>query len=344
MKMVRFGKTELMVSEVAFGGIPIMRRSKADAVKLIRAAIDLGVNFIDTANGYADSEEKIGAAIKSYPREKLVIASKSPASDKKTFLEQLELSLKRLETDYVDIYQHHGVSTQEKMDAVLGPDGAFEGMCEALADGRIRHPGFSSHNLKIAVKMMETGHYEAVQFPFNFVDDTAAEEIIPLAKELDMGFIAMKPLGGGLLETAEPCFRYLMQFDGIVPDPGIEKIEEIREIVGLYEDRRKLTAADRALIQQLKEELGTSWCHRCDYCQPCPQGIRMSTILVAKGSVKRMTKERAMAMLGPAIEKSKDCAECRECVPRCPYNLDIPELLKIHQRKYEEFVSTGVWA
>lgn len=343
MRMVRFGKTELTVSEVAFGGIPIMRRTMEDAIKLVQGSIDLGVNFIDTAHGYADSEEKIGQAIKDYPREKLIIASKSPATDKKGFLQQLETSLERLGTDYVDIYQHHGVNTQEKREAVFGPDGAHEGMKEGLADGRIRHSAFSSHNIPIAMEIMKTGLFEAVQIPFNFVDDTAAEEIIPLAKELDMGFIAMKPMGGGLLEDAEPSFRYLMQFDNIVPDPGIEKIEEIEEIVKLYADRRPLTDSDRAVMQQLREELGTSWCHRCDYCQPCPEGIRISTILVAKGSVKRMTKERAMAMLGPAIEQSKNCAECRDCVPRCPYDLDIPELLKQTQQKYEEFVSTGVW-
>ncbi len=344
MRMVRFGKTELMVSEVAFGGIPIMRRTKADAVELVHAAIELGVNFIDTAHGYADSEEKIGEAIRNIPREKLIIASKSPASDKKGFLEQLELTLKRLGTDYVDIYQHHGVSTQEKMDAVLGPGGAFEGMIEGVADGRIRHPAFSSHNANIAKKMMQTGNFEALQFPFNFVDEAAAEEVIPMAKELDMGFIAMKPLGGGLLESAEPCFRYLMQYDSIVPDPGIEKIEEIREIVALYEDRRELTEADKKHMQDLREELGDSWCHRCDYCQPCPEGIKISSILVAKGSAKRMTKERAMSMLGPAIEQSKNCQECRDCVSRCPYDLDIPELLKVYQQKWDGFVSTGVWA
>jgi predicted aldo/keto reductase-like oxidoreductase len=343
MKLVRFGKTELMVSEVALGGIPIMRRTTEDAVAVVRAAIDLGVNFIDTAHGYADSEVKIGEAIKGYPREKLIIASKSPATDKKGFLEQLETTLERLGTDYVDIYQHHGVSTQEKMDAVLGPEGAFEGMCEGVADGRIRHPAFSSHNLAIGMKMMKTGHYEAIQFPFNFVDEAAAEEIIPLAKELDMGFIAMKPFGGGLLDSAETCIRYLMQYDSIVPDPGIEKIEEIEEIVKIYENRRPLTEVDKALMQELREELGDSWCHRCDYCQPCPQGIKISSILPAKGSAKRMTRERALKMIGPNIEKSKDCEECRDCVERCPYDLDIPELLKVAQTNYEEFVSTGVW-
>jgi len=344
MKKVRFGKTGLMVSEVALGGIPIMRRSMEDAIAVVRGAIDLGINFIDTAHGYADSEEKIGAAISAYPREELIIASKAPATDKKGFFEQLETTLKRLGTDYVDIYQHHGVNSIEKREAVFGPGGAHEGMKEAVADGRIRHPAFSSHSIPIAMEIMKTGLFEAVQIPFNFVDDTAAEEIIPLAKELDMGFIAMKPLGGGLLENAEPCFRFLMQYDSIVPDPGIEKLEEIEEIVKLYEDRHELSEQDKAQIQSLKDELGTSWCHRCDYCQPCPQEIRISSILCAKGSIKRMTKERAMSMLGPAMKKAEDCVECRDCVSRCPYDLDIPELLKTNRTKYEEFVSTGVWA
>ncbi len=96
MDRIRFGKTGLLVSKVAFGGIPIMRISKADAAHIMREAIGLGINFIDTATGYADSEEKIGEAIKGIKREDLVIASKSPAKDKKTFTENLDLSLKRL--------------------------------------------------------------------------------------------------------------------------------------------------------------------------------------------------------------------------------------------------------
>ena len=344
MKMVRFGKTELKVSEVAFGGIPIQRRTKEDAVEVVRAALDLGINFIDTAHGYGDSEEKIGEAIKGYPRKELIIASKAPASDRRGFLEQLETTLRRIGTDYIDIYQHHGVSTQEKMDAVLGPDGAFEGMKEAMADGRIRHPAFSSHSLPIAMKMMRTGNYEVTQIPFNFVDDAAAEEIIPLAREMDMGFISMKPLGGGLLDSAEPCFRYLMQFEGIVPDPGIETVEEIQEIVSLFENRREITDEDWTEIRKLKDELGSSWCHRCDYCQPCPQDIRISSVLVAGSMARRMPVEKVLQNLGPAVKKSEDCVECRDCVPRCPYDLDIPELLKAQQVKWQEFESSGVWA
>lgn len=343
MRMVRFGKTGLQVSEIALGGIPIQRRTKADAVAVVKAALDLGINFIDTAHGYGDSEEKIGEAIRGVPREGLVLASKAPATDRRGFLEQLETTLERLGTDYVDIYQHHGVSSEEKMEAVLGPGGAYEGMVEAVAAGKVRHPAFSSHDLAVAKRMMLTGNYEVTQLPFNFIDDAALDEVIPLARELDMGFISMKPLGGGRFERAEPCFRYLMQFDGIVPDPGIENIGEIEEIVSLYENRREITDDDREEIRRLKEELGTSWCHRCDYCQPCPQGIRISAVLVAKSMVRRMPPEKVNTKIGQAVAKAAECTECGECVPRCPYNLAIPELLKVQRGRWAEYEASGVW-
>lgn len=344
MKQIRFGKTELKVSELAFGGIPIMRLSKTDAVQVIRRTIELGVNFLDTAHGYGDSEEKIGEAIKDIPREKLIIATKAPAADKKGYFEQLETSLQRLGVDYVDIHQHHGVSTEEKMQQVLGPGGAFEGMIEAMEQGKVRHPAFSSHSLPIAKKMMQTGNYEVTQIPFNFVDDAAAKEIIPLARELDMGFICMKPLGGGLLEEAELCFRYLMQYDGIVPDPGIQSIDEIQEIVDLYNNPKPLNAELELRIQALRRELGSSWCHRCDYCQPCPEDIKISSVLVAKSMIKRMPLERAKVGVGASMEKAAECTECRECVPRCPYDLQIPELLKKQRESWGEFLESGVWS
>lgn len=344
MKILRFGKTELQVSQVAFGGIPIMRRTQKDAVEVVRAALDLGINFIDTAHGYSDSEEKIGEAISGVPREKLIIATKAPAADKTGFFEQLETSLRRLGIEYIDIYQHHGVSSQEKMDEVLGPDGAFEGMVQAIEQGKVRFPAFSSHSLPIAKKMMLSGHYDVTQIPFNFVDDAALEEIIPLAKKLDMGFISMKPLGGGLLEDAETCFRYLMQFESIVPDPGIETVEEITQITKIYENPKPMTEQDHRRIAALKAELGKTWCHRCNYCQPCPQDISISAVLSAKSMLKRMTPERAEGMLGPAMDRAAECEECRDCVPRCPYDLEIPELLKERRGSWESYQESGVWA
>ena len=138
----------------------------------------------------------------------------------------------------------------------------------------------------------------------------------------------MKPMGGGLLSNAGLSFRYLGQFDSIVPDPGIEKPEEIREIVKVVEKNEKLSPEDIKEIERLKTEFGPSWCHRCDYCQPCPQGIPISLALNIQSALKRMPLEGARPLFGAAIEKARTCLECGACVTRCPYHLEIPSLLK----------------
>ena len=339
MDKVRLGKTELMVSKIALGGIPIMRVSGRDGAALVRESIRLGINFIDTANVYGDSEEKIGDGIKNTARESLVITTKTQANDKKTFMEHLDLSLKRMGTDYIDIYQLHSVSSQQRFDAVFGSGGAMEGMEEAINAGKIRFPGFSGHNIPIALEVMRTGRFDVVQLPFNYIDHDAKDEAIPLAKELDMGFIAMKPMGGGLLHNAELSFRYLLQFDSIIPDPGIEKIEEIREIAAIVERHPSLTEDDRREIEKLRTEFGSSWCHRCDYCQPCPQGIAISAVLTAVSNFKRFSLDKTKALVGNAIEKGKSCITCGECVKRCPYHMEIPRLIKENVSAWEAAVT-----
>jgi len=335
MEKIRFGKTELMVSKIALGGIPIMRLTKAGAAQLVKEIIDLGINFIDTAHGYADSEEKAGEAIKGMKREDMVIASKSPANDKKTFNEHLDLSLSRLGVDYIDIYQLHNVASAAKRDAVFAPGGAMEGLEEAVKAGKVRFPAFSSHSIPMAIEVMKSGRFDAVQLPFNYIDSSAADEAIPLAQKLDMGFLAMKPMGGGLLDNAGLSFRFLGSYSGIVPDPGIEKIEEIREIIAIVNRNEALSEDDKREIEKVKAELGATWCHRCDYCQPCPQGIGISTALNVKSIFKRMTAERAHAFVGAPIEKARTCIQCGECVKRCPYHLDVPELLKERIKDWE---------
>jgi predicted aldo/keto reductase-like oxidoreductase len=340
MEKIRFGKTGLMVSRVAFGGIPIMRLSNPEAVKVVRAVIDMGINFLDTAHAYSDSEEKIGQAIKGIPRGRLVLASKSQADDKKSLCEDIDLCLKRLGTDYVDIYQLHNVGSARRRAAVEAPGGAVEGLMEAVKAGKVRFPAFSSHSVPLAMDMMKTGIYAAVQLPINYID-TAAEEAIPLAKELDMGFIAMKPMGGGLLDNAELSFKYLLQFDNLIPDPGIERIEEMQQIVDIVNAKKALTAEDKKAIEELRGEFGPEWCHRCDYCQPCPQKISVSSVLTAKSFLKRMPFERAFKMLNDNILKAKDCIECGVCKTRCPYSLDIPGLLQKSIKLWENTVAAA---
>ena len=338
MEKVRFGKSGLMVSKIAFGGIPIQRCSFDEAVSVVRGVIGLGVNFIDTANGYSDSEEKIGAAIKGMPRDSLVIASKSLARDKKTYLEHIDLSLSQLGVDYLDFHQLHGVSSTEVYDAVFAEGGAYEGLMEAVNAGKVRFPAFSSHSIPLAMKIMSEGKFASVQLPFNYVDDEAAKEAIPLAKELDMGFIAMKPFGGGILTDAKLSVKYLSQFDSIVPDPGIEKLPEMEEIVRIVESGERFTAEDAAEIEKIKAELGGSWCHRCDYCQPCPQKIGISTVLALESFIKRLPFDKTIALAGQVLESARGCTECRTCVDKCPYNLNIPGLIKEKLAIWDKYV------
>jgi len=328
VNQTRLGKTELWVSRIGFGGIPIQRLSEEEAVSVVQGCLDLGVTFIDTAHGYTTSEERIGKAIADR-REGLVLATKTPARDRVTAQEHVELSLRRLGVDRIDLLQLHGVSTYDKMEAVLGPGGAIEALQTARDRGQIGHIGFSSHSMDVAQEVIRTGLFETVQFPFNFIATEPADGLLPLAREADMGFIAMKPMGGGILERADLAFRYLLQFPGVVPDPGIERVEEMAEIKALAEERAGLTPADWDEIEAIRGELGTRFCRRCNYCQPCPQGIPIPGVLSYRSTWKRMPPERT---LGEGWLRNMDladtCLECGECEERCPYDLPIRELLK----------------
>ena len=339
MEKVRFGKTGLMVSRIAFGGIPIQRLSIPEAADVVRGVIDMGVNFIDTAHTYTDSEEKIGLAIKGIPRDRLVIATKSFGRDRKTFLENLDLSLRRLGTDYIDVYQHHNIMSLDEYETIMGEGGAFEGMTEAIRAGKVRFPAFSSHSVPLTVHIMRDGNFAAVQLPFNYIDDDAAKEAIPLAKEMDMGFIAMKPFGGGMLSDANLTIKYLLQFDNVVPDPGIEKLPEMAEIIRILESGEMFSGDDAAEVAKLKSEYGDSWCHRCDYCQPCPQGIGIWSALNIESFMKRLSFQHARSMQGGNMESARGCLQCRECVGRCPYNLDIPNLIKEKLAVWDRFLA-----
>jgi len=341
MDYVRLGKSGLMVSRIGFGGIPIQRLGEEEAVAVVRRCLELGVNFIDTANAYTTSETYIGKAIAGWPREKLVIATKTGARDRETALKHLAQSLQALGTDYVDLWQFHGVSTAEAYAQVLAPGGAMEAAQEALAAGKIRHIGITSHSMDIALQAVPSGYFETIQFPFNFVAHEPLDKLIPLAQAHDVGFIAMKPLGGGMLENARLAFKYLLQFD-VVPDPGIERVSEIEEIVAIVEGDLTLSDAERAEMAQIRAGLGTRFCHRCEYCQPCPQKIQISTIMNLRSFWKRFPRSTFInGWVAQAVTRARECLECGECETRCPYHLPIREMIKENVAFYEQVTRMG---
>ena len=202
MKTVRLGKTNLEVSRVAIGGIPLQRPPEDEAIRIVHRALELGVNLIDTAAGYGESEERIGKALVGR-RDQAIIATKSGRPSKAEAAAELERSLKRLQTDVIDIWQLHNISSAEKYAQVTGPGGSLEAAREALQAGKIRHIGISSHNLDTAIEAVKSGLFETIQFPFNYVTREPADELIPLAEEHDVGFIGMKPFAGGTMAIAK---------------------------------------------------------------------------------------------------------------------------------------------
>lgn len=335
VKTIRLGKTELRVSRVGFGGIPIQRLSEDEAIAVVRRCLDLGVTFYDTATGYTTSEERIGKALAGR-RDGVVLATKTPARDRETARAHLEQSLKRLNTDHVDIWQFHNVSTEEAYEQLLGPGGAMEVAQEAIAAGRVGHVGVSSHSPGMALKAVSSGLFATVQFPFNFVTHEALEELIPLARQHDVGFIAMKPLGGGLLENVRIAIKYLLQFDDILPDPGIQQVEEIDEIVRIVDGPWELTSQEQLEMDQIRAQVGTRFCHRCAYCQPCPEGVDIPSVLTIRSFHRRFPPERfRTGNIADAIAGARNCAECGECETKCPYHLPIREMLVENIAFYE---------
>ncbi len=327
MDKMRLGRTGLMVSRLGFGGIPIQRDSEEDAISVVKRCLDLGITYIDTANGYTTSEERIGKAVAGR-RDKVVIATKTGARTREDADKHLALSLKRLQTDYIDIYQFHGVNNTKHLDAVLEPNGLLAFAEEAKKAGKVRHIGITSHQMDIAKKAIATDKFETIMFPFNVVTDEASTQLLPLAKQHDVGFIAMKPLAGGMLDNANICFKYLFQFSDVLPIPGIERPQEIEEIVEILEKSPRMTSAEKAEMARMKQELGHRFCHRCDYCQPCTMNIPISTVLTSASFAKRLPEDRFFSdMVAKAMEAAAQCADCGDCEQRCPYQLPIREML-----------------
>jgi predicted aldo/keto reductase-like oxidoreductase len=329
MREIRLGRTELKVSAVGFGGIPIQRLPEQEAIQVVRDCLELGVTFLDTANGYTTSEERIGKAI-SGRREDLVLATKTQARDASGVAQHLALSLQRLDVETIDLYQFHCVSSDEDYEKVIAPGGPLDIAREALVSGKVKHIGLTSHSMEIALRAVRSGHFDTIMFPFNFIALEAAKELIPLALEEDVGYIAMKPLAGGALDNATLAFKYLRQFPHILPIPGIERAEEMEEIVGIMEGQAGMSPDEETAIEHLRTELGSRFCRRCGYCQPCPQGVPIQTLMIMDSILKRMPPANVFSDLAQGVESTEGCIECGECEDKCPYGLPIREMIKEH--------------
>jgi hypothetical protein len=335
MRNFELGKTGLMSSEVGFGGIPIIRLASDEAIRVLRHAYDRGITFYDTANAYRDSEEKIGRAF-ARMRGKVVIATKTLRRDAAGAMEQLENSLAKLATDYIDLYQLHQIAHEEDWQAVTAPGGAMEAMIKAKEAGMVRQIGVTSHSLPMAIKLVRTGLFSTIQFPFNFIETAASIDLFPAARELGVGILVMKPFAGGVIDNAEIVFRFLRQYPDAIPLPGCDSVPSVDQVVGIYDRPNHLTDQDSAIMEEYRTKLGKAFCRRCEYCQPCPQSVKITMALGYQIFVSRMGPLVAADFAQAAMETIPQCKECTACIKRCPYELPIPEMLKRNYASYRK--------
>ena len=325
MDTVTLGRTGLVVPKNGFGALPIQRISLAETVHLLHKALDHGMYYFDTARFYTDSEEKLGAAFGDR-RDKVIISTKTGATKVEDFWKQLETSLRLMKTDYVDLYQFHNLPFCPKPGDGTG---LYEAMLEAKEQGKIRHIGLTNHRMAVAREAVESGLYETLQFPFSYLANEEEHALAESCRDHDMGFIAMKGLAGGLINHAATAYAYIDQFDGVVPIWGIQRERELDEFISFQDNPPTLTNEMRQRIEKDRNELTGDFCRGCGYCQPCTVGIeiescnRMYLFLRRAPYSVYLTEE-----FNEKMHQVEDCINCGVCKSRCPYGLDIPNLLK----------------
>lgn len=337
MEHVVLGKTGLKVNKNGFGALPIQRISKEDAVALLQKAFQNGINYFDTARAYSDSEEKMGAALHEV-RDQIIISTKTAAQNGEDLRKDLEMSLEKLQTDYIDLYQFHNPSFCPKPG---DGSGLYEAALEAKEQGKIRHIGITNHRIAVAKEAVLSGLYETLQFPFSYLASEEEVELVELCRQKEVGFIAMKGLAGGLIHNSASAYAFMCQpqFAHVEPIWGIQREWELDEFLSYQEQAPELNEALLAEIQKDKDQLAGEFCRGCGYCMPCPAGIEINNCTRMSLMLRRAPQEAWLSEeWQEKMKKIENCLHCGSCMKKCPYGLNTPELLKRNYEDYKTFL------
>ncbi len=328
MKRMILGKTGIEAARLGFGGIPIQRVGEAQAVDIVLYALEKGMDFIDTSRMYTTSETRIGKALRETDK-KAAIATKSFARSADGILKDVETSLRELRKDYIDIYQCHGVSSEEEYRAVTSPGGAYHGLLKAKEQGLIGHIGITSHSLDLLDKVLDDGLFETIMVCLSFLEPAAKDKILPKARSKNVGVLAMKPFSGGVIEAPEIALKWVLSFPDILVLAGVEYKDLIDQNWNAFQGDWAMTEAEQRTMDEIGKQFDKKFCRRCDYCQPCPSEIPIQFVLGARSMVKRMGTALLETPMGQNMrQKAANCTECGDCMERCPYGLPIPEMIK----------------
>ena len=251
------GRTGEVVSLVGIGGYHLGRPTEDVAIRIIRTALDSGINFLDNCWDYNGgvSEERMGKALRGGYRNKAFLMTKIDGQTKATATRQLEESLRRLETDHVDLLQFHEVIRETDPARIFGPEGGMQAVLEARKQGKVRYIGFTGHKSPdIHLKMLQTGFargftFDAVQMPLNVMDahyESFEKKVLPLLVQHGIGVLGMKPMGDAIIlqsKTATPteCLHYAMNLPTSVVITGCDSISMLQQAITAARSFRPMT-------------------------------------------------------------------------------------------------------
>jgi predicted aldo/keto reductase-like oxidoreductase len=330
MKCRKLGRTGLMVSCVGFGALPFAGLNQNEARAVINAALDAGVNFVDTARGYKESEQLIGLSA-AHRRNEFYLASKSRGRREDKILEDFRTSLSLLKTDRLDLYQVHYVNTPDDLRAVCEKGGALDVFKKLKTRGAVEFIGITGHNAGVLLDAAKTGEFDTVQGAFSYVEkEKPMLDLIEYCAENEIGFIVQKPLAGGAIAAAPACLKWILQHPVSIVIPGMVTVEQVTQNTAVADGPFSLTERERAELDAVAASLDKTFCRRCYYCHPaCPENIRIGVILEFFEKAK-IPENRALSQRwyrGYTINAA-NCTECGSCLPECPYGIPIVDMLK----------------
>lgn len=358
MKKRRLGRTNLNVSVVGFGGEWVIPTSVEYACKMYERALELGVTYFDTARIYGNVEEKLGMALEDV-RDEVVIATKTHhLFDPNAARVGLKQSLRNLRTNRVDIVIVQHIDHERALEKFLGENSALPVLKEARSQGKLDFIGLSGHKPYVLAKAIRTGEFDMVLAPFNIITREATEELLPLAKKLDVGVAAMKAFGGpnqrfvqfelakivpqkaefnrilgeGYTRTKR-CLGYVLAHDVHTAVCGWSTIEDVESAAKVAENFTGLNPKEKAELK-FGELPPPPFCRDCGLCRQCPEGLKIPLILALDKyltyyGITEWTKE----VYERLAVKVADCTKCGVCEPKCPYNLPIIKMLEKAQER-----------
>jgi predicted aldo/keto reductase-like oxidoreductase len=328
VQTIPLGKTDITVKKLGFGAMYLPRISPEESDRLLNRALDLGINYFDTASAYMDSEEKLGRVL-AQRRKECIITSRSVSwkAGIEKFKKDFEQSFKRLRTETIDFYGFHSVNQPPELEMALkGPLGFLQ---EARAAGRIKHIAITGHNPVTLTEALKTGAFGMVMFPFNVIEREALQTLITTANQMGVATSIMKPLAGGVIESTALALRFFLSHPVDVITPGMMSLKELEENFRVINEGRPLSPEELGTLEEEVKDLGKEFCRRCSYCMPCEHGIMIPFVhmLHMKCYGKEMNDDVAytLQLAKRMLPQLEACDACGKCMEKCPYHIPTPQ-------------------